>query len=328
MMKLSTMRKVVDTLNKHWHSPIGDAILKYWEHVTNSAIYFRASANFVFRFTNNGKDHFLRFNSITERSHDDLDGEIQILNYLKHQTANTVKPVLSLNDRYVEEIETENDTYLAVVFEGFNGRMYEVEELSKEQFFFWGKALGKLHRLFNNMPQTIVNRRKTWRDHLDDVKRQIPSDDIIIHREIKEVEEWSENTTARTGIIHFDFELDNLHWCDDGIKILDFDDSACCWYGADIAYALRDLFENGIDINNPSFRRFMEGYSTEFEIDADFYENLPMFMRFHDLYTYTRIRRSLDYKIDEDTPEWLIGLNGKLTDISEHLKNLFSHKQA
>ena len=43
----------------------------------------------------------------------------------------------------------------------------------------------------------------------------------------------------RYGLIHFDFELDNLYWRDQTIGMLDFDDCAHYWYAADIAFWLK-----------------------------------------------------------------------------------------
>jgi len=57
---------------------------------------------------------------------------------------------------------------------------------------------------------------------------------------------WAElldRTRDNFGLIHFDFELDNLCWEDALIQMLDFDDCAYHWYAADITYALRDLFQ-------------------------------------------------------------------------------------
>src|SRR2546430_7254258 len=54
-------------------------------------------------------------------------------------------------------------------------------------------------------------------------------------------------TETNSGLIHGDFELDNLFWQDDTIALLDFDDCSYSWYVADVAFALRDLFATGVD---------------------------------------------------------------------------------
>jgi len=320
MMKLSTMKKVVDTLTKEWKSPVADQILEKWDHNPDSLVYFRASANFVFSFEENGKLRYLRFNSTDERTVEETENEMEILCFLNKRDPNIVKPILSKNNRFVEVVKTKIDDYIAVVFEGYDGKMYEVEDLSEDHFYTWGKTLGKLHKTMDQIPQKLLSKRKTWQDHLDLVKVLIPDSEKELLKELEAIEKWAQSTNVKRGLIHYDFELDNLHWYPDTIKIFDFDDSAVYWYGADIAYALRDLFNGKIDTENPNYKRFMVGYGSEFEIDENLKQDLSMFMKLHNLYSYVRITRSLDYEIKEDSPDWIKGLTGKLTNYLESLR--------
>ncbi len=172
----------------------------------------------------------------------------------------------------------------------------------------------------DQIPSELIAKRKNWQEHLGLVKDRIPESDQALHKEIESIEQWAESSTAKTGLIHYDFELDNLHWYPDTIKMFDFDDSAIYWYGADIAYALRDLFNRKIDTENPQYKRFMAGYRSEFEIDENLNQDLPMFMKLHNLYSYPRILRSLDYEVTEDGPDWIKGLTEKLTNYVESLR--------
>lgn len=320
MMKLSTMKKVVDTLTQDWKSPLADQIIENWYHDPDSLVYFRSSANFVFRFQENGQLRYLRFNSMDERSLEETQNEMKILCFLNERNPDIVKPILSQNSRYVEIVKAETDDYIAVVFEGYDGKMYEIEDLSDDHFYRWGQTLGKLHHTMDQIPQALVAKRITWKDHLDFAKQQMPKGDLAFIKEIEQIEKWAESTAAKTGLIHYDFELDNLHWYPDTIKMFDFDDSAVYWYGADIAYALRDLFHGKIDTEHPQYKRFMSGYLCEFEVDENLNHDLQMFMKLHALYAYPRILRSLDYEIKEDSPDWIKGLTGKLTNYAEGLR--------
>jgi len=38
------------------------------------------------------------------------------------------------------------------------------------------------------------------------------------------------------------------------------------WYVADVAFALRDLFETGVDLSHPSFHAFIRGYSQHYPL--------------------------------------------------------------
>lgn len=61
MMKLSTMLKVVVTVDEEWRSSFAENILTNWEYDEGNLYYMRASSNFVFIFQNNGEHFFLRF---------------------------------------------------------------------------------------------------------------------------------------------------------------------------------------------------------------------------------------------------------------------------
>jgi Ser/Thr protein kinase RdoA (MazF antagonist) len=116
----------------------------------------------------------------------------------------------------------------------------------------------------------------------------------------------------RYGLIHFDFELDNLVWREGGIGILDFDDSARYWYVADIAFALRDLFSDGANLNDPSFRGFIDGYASQCALDEAAMEQVPLFLRLSRLIQYARMSRSLDLAVGGNYPDWLVSLQAKL----------------
>lgn len=54
-------------------------------------------------------------------------------------------------------------------------------------------------------------------------------------------------------------------WLDSVPAVFDFDDCAHYWFAADVAYALRDLYEDRIeriDLADRRLRAFAEGYVT------------------------------------------------------------------
>ena len=56
------------------------------------------------------------------------------------------------------------------------------------------------------------------------------------------------------------------------------------------------------------------------QIIENWHHDLHMFMKLHALYAYPRILRSLDYEIKEDSPDWIKGLTGKLTNYAAGLR--------
>lgn len=312
MMKLSTMKKVVDTVDEHWESPLAESILERWGYDPGSAKYFRSSANFVFVFQNKGQYFFLRFNDSVERELERIESELTVVRYLKKSAA---QPVKSLNGNDIETVTYDGRTYYAVVFEALKGTQYDFEELHNNQFFAWGKALGALHKAIKEIPERVIKNRPTWEDQMTMVKAILPETETAALSALEKVEEWAKGLTANSesfGLVHYDFECDNLYWNEDKISILDFDDCACYWYVADIAYALRDLFEEGLNLENPAFKTFMTGYQSKAEIDDHLIEELPSFMRMHDLISFAKLLRSVDIPESDDHPEWLGQLRQKL----------------
>ena len=326
MMKLSTMKRIVNTVDEDWNSSFAESIAGLWGYDEETVKYFRSSANFLFFFQREGKDYFLRFNSSEERTRKNIEDEINIIKNLNKRANNIVKAIKSKNDNYVESIDTELGTYHAVVFERMKGKQYEIEELDLEQYFNWGKALGQLHKETNNLSEKQRNKRDSCEDHIVFIEENLSENEVKAKAELNKIKNWIkgiEITENNYGLIHFDFELDNLLWEEDKINIIDFDDSSNYWYVADIAFAMRDLFEEGIDLDNKYYNKFISGYESEFEIDKALLDDLEWFMRLHDLYTFTKLLRTVDVSDSNEQPEWLLNLRNKLLGVIDNYRDSF-----
>jgi len=134
----------------------------------------------------------------------------------------------------------------------------------------------------------------------------LPKDEPGVQAEFDHITSWLSAlpvTETNYGLIHGDFELDNLSWQDDTIAMLDFDDCSYSWYVADVAFALRDLFATGVDQSLPSFRAFIRGYSEHSSLDEELISHLPTFMRLANFITYAKLVRAMDIAMDQEYPE-------------------------
>src|SRR5258706_16235021 len=94
-----------------------------------------------------------------------------------------------------------------------------------------------------------------------------------------------------------------------------------------VAFALRDLFETGVDLSNPSFRAFIRGYSEHYSLDEELISHLPTFMRLANLITYAKLVRAMDLANDQDYPEAYTSLLLKLENwIHNYKASLLSDK--
>jgi Ser/Thr protein kinase RdoA (MazF antagonist) len=315
MMKLSTMLKVDSTVDAQWQSPIAEQILEHWEHDQRPARLFRSSTNFVYVFRKGGERYFLRFADSTERTGAAIDAEMALLGWLANKGMIVTTPIASKKGRCIETVETDLGTFHAVVFAGLQGSQVAFEELSTAQFEAWGAALGKLHAMTHQDQDPRLSARPTWRDHLTQARIYLPEDEPAVQAEFDYITSFVSAhpvTATNSGLIHGDFELDNLFWQNDTIAILDFDDCSYSWYVADIAFALRDLFETGVDLSNPSFHAFIRGYSKHYSLDEELLSHLPTFMRLVNLIGYAKLVRAMDLAHDQDYPEWCTSLLLKL----------------
>lgn len=317
MMRLSTLWSVDRTLDADGRSPLADRIAEQWEHDANTVRFVRSSANFVYRFSANGSERFLRFARNAERTRETIEGEIELLEWLAERGVSVARPVRSRSGNRIETIETSLGTFHAVAFERLLGRHRELGEMDAGCFHAWGAALGRLHAAMADYAGPALATRPSWRDHLDQARRYIPSDKATIRRELDEIAVAIEALPADReccGLIHGDFELDNLVWPDQGNGtpgILDFDDGSRHWYAADLAFALRDLFDRGADPSDPSVGAFVRGYRAHFPLNDELLAAVPLFSRLSRLLTCTRLARSLDLPDRSDQPAWLRRLRGK-----------------
>ena len=316
MMKLGTMQALTGTVNEKWKSAIADQIVSCWEHDKGTARYFRASANFQFVFQRAGAQYFLRFNHSTERSVDRIRAEVDYINYLSSKGLVVAKPVSSIAGHFVESVSTSQGIFHAVVFEGLAGEQFEeMEELTPEIFMRWGQALGELHQAAKGYK---ARARPTWQDHLAMVSEYLPATEQSARSALSELQEQLTGLSMNEGnygLIHFDFELDNIVWNGDKVGIVDFDDSAEYWFVADIAFALRDLLcgsAENVELQNESFQNFVAGYRQAKQVTQQDLELVPMFLRLHNLITFAKLHRAVGIPETAGEPVWLEQLRNKL----------------
>jgi Ser/Thr protein kinase RdoA (MazF antagonist) len=328
MMKLSTMKELFDTVDEQGRSPIAAEILTRWMHAAEPPRVWRASANFVFTFKQSGRDGVLRFNHAREREPAELQAEVDFVNHLAGRGVWVSRPQRSLAGHFVESVETPLGLYHAVVFEKLSGRQYdEVAELPPALWPAWGRALAQLH----NAAQGYSNSgRPTWQDQFDRLAETLPKDEAAAREALTRARRAAERlpvTAQNFGLIHFDFELDNLIWQDARPGSLDFDDCAGYWYAADIAFALRGIFDDRpdrVDLNHPRLLSFMEGYRSARDLDEAALEPLRLFLVMNRLFQFARIWRACAEGPLAGERPWLTALRHKLLSMTDQDREQFA----
>jgi len=315
VIRLTLMKEWFDRVDGERRSPIADRIAEPWFDADASVRCGPASSNFVCRVTEGGRTYYLRFNHESERTVGYYAAEMAFVERLAARGVRIACPVRSKAGAIVESVPTEMGVFHAVLLEEAPGAGPELIEMDEPSMRAWGRAMAGLHTAAEGYEG---RGRPDWRDHLAFAKSLIPVAEDAAHAELAFVVHALgalRSDSSCFGLIHFDMEADNLRWQDGVPRIFDFDDCARYWFAADVAYALRDLYEDKIeriDLADTRLRAFVEGYRSRRPLSEDELRLLPLFVRAHNLYWFARLHRSIADGVAPGEEQWTTGLRDKL----------------
>ncbi len=295
--------------------------LENWEHDYNTVdellSQFRISSNAIYPFSINSKIQFLRLAPISEKFENNVYGELEFIEYLNSNGYPALKPVKSKSGDIVLKLKTEWGTYYASVFERVSGIQIEDTDCSDEIMYQYGKALGKMHSLSTRYaPITKKWGHEQVLEWIRQTACKYNAPDFVLSEVDAVKKELSKlpRDTNYYGLIHYDFELDNVFY-DESSKIcsvIDFDDGMYHWYALDIVQVY-DCILNEVDKKKVENAKtcFINGYKTEFFHSDEVEKMLPLMRRFCTLFSYSRKIRCIDKKF-LDEPVWMEELRKKL----------------
>lgn len=294
-------------------------ILSHWDYDPEQLDLlnqFRISANAVYPFIKQGKVHVLRFSPEEESTDSKILAELEFLRYLQDHGYPAMETVLSRRGKELEIIETPWGKYYAVVFKGVPGERLDRCAVSGGLVRRYGQALGRLHALSKTYKEPQC-RRADWREQLQWMEKELneyPHENAA--REelylLKEFLEQLNVNDANYGLVHYDFEPDNLFNDEttNQIYVIDFDDAVYHWFAIDIEQAITSMKED-MDVSHFEDGKletdFMEGYRQAMPIADEMIALMPVFRRYADLYGFVRILRSL-HEGWENEPDWMVNL--------------------
>ncbi|MGN7760738.1 phosphotransferase enzyme family protein [Paenibacillus sp. 22594] len=299
---------------------LAEMILRNWAYDQESLHlfqYYRISSNAIYPFENGGKNQLLRFAPQTEKLRSNLLAELEFLSYLRERGYGVLEAVPSREGSELVEAQTPWGAYYATVFKRVPGVRMDDTTLDDQIVFRYGQALGELHRLSSDY-SPVQSKRWTHSEVLEWIRR-------VLRPHPEQTAAWAETerladyfstipvTPANYGLIHYDFELDNIFYdqTQDTVNVIDFDDAMYHWYAVDIEQALDSLLEAVATAEQDHKKeRFREGYASRYDLSEDG-PSLSACRRFADLYRYARILRSTAEQWEHE-PEWLLALRSRL----------------
>lgn len=309
---------------------VAQSLVQCWKYDKGTLGLWRASSNFVYAFERDQARYFLRISFEQDGSIEQIKAELEFMQYLQLNGFPTVTPIQSISGELIETLQTPEGTYIAVVFSAANGINLDADTITAQQMEEWGRSLASLHFLSKTF-EPVSERRKSWLDtvqFMESVFKKHPGEQVAL-QELSRVKNWLESLPANKdvfGLIHYDFQLDNIFWEEDKnhcFNIIDFDDALYHWYAVDIVTALDDFIDDDNPRSKLLIQSFLNGYRSKMDLEDDVVAQFPQFQRYANLYKFAKIVKSLDHGEINETPSWFVGLRGKLVRVSDELRQKF-----
>jgi len=269
MLPLSQIVALRDTVDHQWRSPVADSVAAAWGYPPGSALFWRSSARHVFVIrdvdTAGGPD-FLRFVPAGQSPHADVEACAVLMERLADRGLGCARVLESTAGRLVETLDTGIGQMHATVVAGAPGVRLDSDDLTADQARAWGAALARVHREGSAAAEALALTDGGART--EQALTLLSGDERVteaVHAVRSHLQDLA-RTPDTYGLIHGDFELDNLAWTDDGATAYDWDEAERSWFAADIAYAVRDLVTEPrslVDRPIPLLDAFLTGYRAE-----------------------------------------------------------------
>jgi Ser/Thr protein kinase RdoA (MazF antagonist) len=303
MMHVKTMALIVDATARGGIPEVVMRACGRWTPDPGTLKYVRSSNTHVFRFERHGEGRFLRLTPASERSRSDLDGELDFIFHLNRRHVPVAVPLPSKSGLMVEEVAVSNEPHYAVVFRELSGKQVELTEEDPAIVRAWGENLGRLHTASRGFVPAAAGTTRSWEDDLRQAKTWLPGQEEAACRALAELGTWLRELPideTNFGMIHFDFDEDNLFWNGTVCKICDFECSARYWYAADIAFTLCGLRHKTPEQRRRLLTWFLEGYCESADPGRDCEQSVTGFVKFSVAYHFANRHTN-----PSDDADWL-----------------------
>ncbi len=267
---------------------LADILLpKYGLTDIDEVIYYQAGLNDTYFIKCHGNNKYiLRAYRKDWRSLDDINCEIDALNFLHKNNISVSIPVPRLDKKFISTVTAAEGTRHIVLFSYAEGKNLSFESNDKHEALIYGRALAKLHNTFDNFSSTH-KRFKIDTHHLID--KPLESIKNFLHyrpedwQYIKQLAEKIKQkflsypvNSLKYGFCHGDLNGANAHLYNNTLTLFDFD---CCgegYYAYDLA-----VFRWGARLNkkeNTLWPAFITAYKNERYLDNIDLKSIPLFV--------------------------------------------------
>jgi len=194
-------------------------LLGNWEYDKNNIDilkFYRISANAIYPYIHNGKTFLLRFIPWDEKTENEMEKELEFIQYLQKKGLNVLELVLPKNGGYLLKKDTPWGKYLVCAFKRVDGKQLSEFEYSDEIVFGLGKTLGRLHKYsseYNNVKKESCFEIIDGMEYF--TQNKLKDDKELVLKEIGEIRNVFQKlprNRSNFGLIHYDFELNNVFY--------------------------------------------------------------------------------------------------------------------
>ncbi|MER8236483.1 phosphotransferase [Streptomyces sp. NPDC094049] len=246
MMQLTEISGLAGYVNEDWQSTVADAVAARWGIAPGVARWWRSSASHVFVVPGVPEpeaERYLRFVPERYAAYGRFETVAALMDRLHAGGLALAPPVRSSAGRLTETVATPLGTVRAMCLAEAPGEEVEPTELTEAQARAWGALLARTHEsardLSDGLGRPLDGIAEAARLYADDAGLAAAVGKIAARLA------GLPRDPASYGVVHGDFELDNLAWEGNTPTAFDFDEAALSWYAADIAHAVRDLTDEG-----------------------------------------------------------------------------------
>lgn len=316
MIKLSTMKRFFDQVDEQGGDVMLDALAGRWDAQPGSVRVLHASSNFTAAFTSGESQRILRCVPAEERTEVALLAELAFVRHLADRGVRVASPVPSLQGNLLELSDSPIGPVFATAWVRLEGRCQDNPgKADPEMLHAWGRSLGLIHAAAVGYAAPgrpdLVTLLQTAGEQLPLANRSAQRAASLLRERMSR---WARDP-VEYGLLHFDLSLDNLIFGAGEPGIIDFDDCAYGWFGADIAFALRPLFQDRasrVDPSDPRMACFLSGYREVRPIPERTLEHMPHFLAMNHLHHLGSLATSLKAMPGGDAPPWVCQLQGRL----------------
>ena len=235
MLRLSVLRKLVETVRPDGTSGIADSAAAAWEIPPGRALHVRTSAAHVFSIPENSA--YLRLTPLEVPSLAGVDAIAEAGAALAGRAAPVARPRTG-RDGLVTVVDSPVGPLSACLIDAARGPSFEVDELSPEQLRHWGRAIAEMHEAGIGISRTELPR---WTDLITRAAAGQPGQTRLALSAADISDQLGELLGPQDILGHGDPQPDNLAWTASGPLFFDLDDASSSWAIADLSMAIRDV---------------------------------------------------------------------------------------